>query len=134
MQFGGYHFLWIITKGFQNKCKVFILLFGPSSWEVKLCFHTKSNKEVSMLEFLGGSEVARFSFFVFLDMKIFSFNNFFVQLVLFFLPNFCVVHHWRWSFVFQQGLVKLCFAKTKCVFQQGLAKVCFVSIFCVFLC
>ncbi len=57
-------------KVFKASAKVFILLFGPS-WEVKLCFPTKSNnEEVSMLEFLGGSEVARFSFFVFLDMKI----------------------------------------------------------------
>ncbi len=37
---------------------------------MKLCFPTKSNNKVSMLEFLGGSEVARFSCFVFLDMKI----------------------------------------------------------------
>ncbi len=36
---------------------------------MNLCFPTKSNNKVSMLEFLGGSEVARFSFFVFLDMK-----------------------------------------------------------------
>jgi len=62
-KFGGYHFLWVITKGFQSKCKVFILLFGPS-WDVKLCFPTKSNNEVSMLEFLGGSEVARQGFHV----------------------------------------------------------------------
>jgi hypothetical protein len=61
---GANHFLWVITKGFQSKCKVFILLFGPS-WEVNLCFPTKSNnEEVSMLQFLGGSEVARFSIFL----------------------------------------------------------------------
>jgi len=79
-------------KVFKASARFSFFLFGPSR-EVKLCSRTKSNNELSMLEFLGGSEVARFSFFCVSRHEDLSSNKIFMQLVLCFLTNFCVVRH-----------------------------------------